>query len=292
MSDKSSLKIYAATAGVVILLIINGWAAAHFSDPFTGGAKIDMDNLAKYTLSGSDTLTEAGLPANASDTSSEAPDEGSLLYPEFPYFIEVDKTNQVITVFTTSANGKYDKAVRVMLCSTPANFKSFADGYWKVTEPPSSSKSIWHRVRGGGGTLYVQYTTYITGNLLIHSVPYAESANETLDQKRFEALGTSDSGGCIRLTAENARWIRENCKAGTTVHIAAHKKDASLTQALREQVPQPDDSGWDPTDPDPKNPNYHPQYTEDTPATEGYSTDNLGLDQISYSTKIWSPNSK
>lgn len=292
MSDKSTVKICAALSGVIILLIINALTVSYFSDPFSGGAEIDMDNLANYALHSGDTQPTDHQTVSLSDASSVTPSDGKLLFPEYPYFIEVDKTNQVITVYTTGAGGKYDKPVRVMLCSTPGNFLSLSDEYWKVTEPPSESRSIWHRVRSAGVTMYVQYSTYITGNLLIHSVPYAEDKNETLDQKKFASLGTYDSGGCIRVTAENAKWISENCKAGTTVRITAGKKDSSLTQALREQIPKPDDSGWDPTDPDPQNPNYHPQYTEETPATEGYLTDNLGLDKIRYSTKIWSPNMK
>ncbi|MBQ9901200.1 MAG: L,D-transpeptidase [Clostridia bacterium] len=289
MSDKSTVKICTALGGVVILLVINAFVTAYFTDPFTGGAGIDMGNLAQYTLSKSDHQTKDILPANVSDTSLVTGSDSRLQFPEYPYFIEVDKTNQVITVFTTGSGGKYDKPVRVMLCSTPANFKDFPDGYWTVTEPASSSKSIWHKIRSCGVTMYVQYSTYLTGNLMIHSVPYTESKNETLDQERYASLGSSDFGGCIRLTVENAKWISENCKAGTTVHLVANKKNASLTQALKEQIPKPDDSGWEPTDPDPDNPNYHPQYNEETPATEGYLIDNLGLDKIEYSKKTWIP---
>lgn len=57
---------------------------------------------------------------------------------------------------------------------------------------------------------------------------------------------------------------------------------------MKEQLPKPDASGWDPTDPDPNNPNYHPQYTEETPTTEGYPVDNRGLDKIQYSDAMWS----
>ena len=147
-------------------------------------------------------------------------------------------------------------------------------------------------MKSHGAPLYAQYATQITGDFLFHSVPYSDKKKDALDLKRYANLGTADSGGCIRLTVENAKWISENCKEGTWVHMTEKKRNPSLTQALKEQVPKPDASGWDPTDPDPKNPNYHPQYTEEMPETEGYLVDNRGLDQLKKmkSPEIWDPN--
>ncbi len=292
-SDKSSAGIYSAIAAVVVLLVINAFIAAHFSNPFENAKQIDMANLASYTVSNTNIMYDE-IPTDNTDQSavspSDTPSDGKLKYPEYPYFIEVDKTNQVVTVYTTSSSGKYDKPVRVMLCSTAQNPKKFPAGYWKLKADRTNSKYVWRTMQSHGAPLYAQYATQITGHFLFHSVPYSDTKKDKLDQKRFANLGTADSGGCIRLTVENAKWIAENCKAGTTVHIVEKKKNASLTSALKEQVPKPDASGWDPTDPDPKNPNYHPQYTEETPETEGYLVDNTGLDKIKYSPEIWDPN--
>ena len=290
MNDKTSVKIYSSIVAVVILLIINAFTAKYFTDSLNGGAEIDMNNLAKYTVSKTNLMYDDIPVESGSDTQKTASSDGKLKYPDYPYFIEVDKTNQVITVFTTSSSGKYDKPVRVMLCSTAQNPKKFPAGYWKLKADRTSSKYVWRTMKSHGKPLYAQYATQITGDFLFHSVPYSDTKKDALDLQRFSKLGTADSGGCIRLTVENAKWISENCKAGTTVHITENKKNPSLTQALKEQVPKPDASGWDPTDPDPKNPNYHPQYTEETPATEGYLVDNRGLDKIKYSAEIWNPN--
>ena len=290
MERKVSVKIYSALAGILLLLIINAFTAQYFSDPFNGKAGIDMDNIAKYTVSKTNLMYD-DIPVESGDGSdSTVSSDGKLKYPDYPYFIEVDKTNQVVTVFTTSSSGKYDKPVRVMLCSTAQNPKKFPTGYWKLKADRTTSKNVWRTMQSHGAPLYAQYATQITGHFLFHSVPYSDTKKDALDQQRFAKLGTADSGGCIRLTVENAKWISENCKAGTTVHITENKKNPSLTQALKEQIPKPDASGWDPTDPDPKNPNYHPQYTEETPETEGYLVDNRGLDKIKYSAEIWNPN--
>ncbi len=290
MNSKLSVRIYSALAGIILLLIINAFVTSYFSNPFGNGTQIDMNHLAKYTVSQTNLMYNDIPVESGSDTEKAAPSDGKLKYPDFPYFIEVDKTNQVITVFTTSSSGKYDKPVRVMLCSTAQNPKKFPAGYWKLKADRTTSKNVWRTMMSHGAPLYAQYATQITGHFLFHSVPYSDTKKSALDQKRFAMLGTPDSGGCIRLTVENAKWISENCKAGTTVHITENKKNPSLTQALKEQVPKPDASGWDPTDPDPNNPNYHPQYTEETPETEGYLVDNRGLDKIKYSAEIWNPN--
>ena len=290
MNDKSSAKVYTAIAGIVILLVINAFIAKYFTNPFNVNDGIDMDNLARYTVSKTNLMYDDIPAVSVSEGDAAATSEGKLLYPDFPYFIEVDKTNQVITVFTTSSTGRYDKPVRVMLCSTAQNPKKFPAGYWKLKKDRTSASNVWRTMMSHGAPLYAQYATQITGHFLFHSVPYSDTKKDALDQKRFAALGSPDSGGCIRLTVENAKWINENCKAGTTVHITENKKNPSLTKALKEQMPKPDASGWDPTDPDPNNPNYHPQYTEETPETEGYLVDNRGLDKIKYSAEIWNPN--
>ncbi len=298
-TDKSSVKIYAAIAGVIVLLVINALVTAHFSNPFETGRHIDMDNLARYTVSQTNIMYDEITPdgsaedsVSSADLSSGAVSQDKLMYPDPPYFIEIDKTNQIVTVFTTSSSGKYDKPVRIMLCSTAQNPKKFPTGYWQLKADRTTSRNVWRKMQSHGTPLYAQYTTQITGHFLFHSVPYTDTKKDALDLKRFANLGTADSGGCVRLTVENAKWISENCKEGTWVHMTEKKKNPALTKALKDQIPKPDGSGWDPTDPDPNNPNYQPMYTEEMPEPEGYLVDNRGLDKLKKmkSKEIWDPN--
>ena len=281
LKRKSSAGIYLSIAGVVVLLVINAFAAAHFTDPFSGGAGIDMDNLAGYDVSRTDTDDRVSSANYPSESGEDVSSGGKLLYPtDYPYFIEIDKTNQVITVFTTSSSGKYDKPVRVMLCSTPEKSKRFTEGYWKLTGDRTTQKNPWRALKRYGQTVYAQYVTKANGFLYFQSVPYSEASKDKLDQLVYGNLGSPDPEGSILLTVENARWINENCNYGTWIHVTEKKRDKSLTQALKEQLPKPDVTGWDPTDPDPANPNYHPQYTEEAPEPEGYAVDNRGLDEL------------
>lgn len=285
--NKKSNKMFTPSSIVVIIAIIavltvNVTVIYAMSNPFGKMKNIDMNNLTNSEISPSDvSVSQTDKP---SEITSVSP--GDLIYPEYPYFIEVDKTNEIITVYTTSSSGKYDKVVRYMLCSTAQDSKKMPEGYWKLKEDRCSSSNVWRTMKSHGKPLYAQYATQITGDYLFHSVPYKETKNNTLDTARFDKLGVADSGGCIRLTVENAKWICENCKAGTTVHVVEKEANPKLTEVLKEQIPKPDSSGWDPTDPDPRNPNYHPQYIEEIPETEGYLVDNLGLDKITYSKEI------
>lgn len=269
--------------GIIAIASISVIAIALINNPFLKMGEIDMNNLCTVSPKKSFIVSDTSLhPNDAQQQVSHS--DSNLIYPEYPYFIEVDKTNQIITIYTTSSSGKYDKVVRYMLCSTAQNPTKFPEGYWKLKSDRSNSKRIWRTMLSHGKPLYAQYATQITGDFLFHSVPYTDTQKGALDIKRYKKLGIADSGGCIRLTVENAKWICENCKAGTTVHVVAKKKNPQLTEALKAQLPMPDSSGWDPTDPDPKNPNYHSQYTEPDPQPEGYVKANF--DKITYSKEI------
>ncbi len=269
--------------GIIAVASIAALVLSVINNPFNKMGEIDMNNLCTVSkntpviVSDTDTQTD-----NTVQQVSQS--DSNLIYPEYPYYLEVDKTNQVITVYTTSSSGKYDKVVRYMLCSTAQDPDKFPEGYWKLKSDRSTSKRVWRTMLSHGKPLYAQYATQITGDFLFHSVPYTSTNKNALDTTRYSKLGVADSGGCIRLTVENAKWICENCKAGTTVRIVAKEKNAQLTEALKAQLPTPDSSGWDPTDPDPKNPNYQSQYTEPDPQPEGYVTANF--DKITYSKEI------
>lgn len=268
---------------IIAITSISAVVMAVINNPFIKMGEIDMNNLCTVSKKTPAVVSDTSLRPN--DTQQQvSQSDSNLIYPEYPYFIEVDKTNQVITIYTTSSSGKYDKVVRYMLCSTAQNPNKFPEGYWKLKSDRSSSKNIWRTMLSHGKPLYAQYATQITGDFLFHSVPYTATKKGALDISRYKKLGVADSGGCIRLTVENAKWICENCKAGTTVHVVAKEKNPQLTEALKAQLPMPDSSGWDPTDPDPKNPNYHSQYTEPDPQPEGYVKANF--DKITYSKEI------
>ena len=282
-----------AIVGILLIIMINAVVLHTIQNKphdhsMTSGSSLSVKDTAVRHVTTADLVpSEEQVASEESVTSEPVVSEADLIYPTIPYFIEVDKTHQIVTVYTTSSSGQYDKIVRQMLCSTAQNPDKFPDGYWKLKEDRCTAKNIWRKMKSHGKDLYAQYATQITGDFLFHSVPYTAKKKTSLDTKRYSKLGTADSGGCIRLTVENAKWICENCVAGTTVHLISKKEDPTLRELanqLKADLVKPDSTGWDPTDPDAKNPNYHPQFTEPDPQPEGYLE--AHFEKIKYSKEI------
>ena len=104
--------------------------------------------------------------------------------------------------------------------------------------------------------MYGQYATRITGSYLFHSVPYYKQSKSTLETAEYNKLGKRASAGCVRLCVRDVKWIYDNCAAGTIVTLYA---DGSMQEPFVKPIPVkiPTGSpyaGWDPTDPDKKNP--------------------------------------
>ncbi len=172
---------------------------------------------------------------------------GKPIYAKsLPYLVDVNLTQNVVTVYRMDETGAYTVPERAFVCSVGAGTPS---GSYQI-----SDKYEW---RALFGDVYGQYATRITGHILFHSVPYERLYDKSsLEYWEYNRLGESVSMGCIRLTVADAKWIYDNCPAGTTVRMV--ESDAPLP--IQPTAPQKIDEsntvlrGWDPTDPDPNNP--------------------------------------
>ncbi len=163
-----------------------------------------------------------------------------------PYLIKVNRTQNLVTVYKKDSAGEYTKPYRAMVCSvgtsgnTPRGTFATTDRYtWRLLE----------------GNVYGQYATRITGHILFHSVPYYTKNKGDLESAEYNKLGSAASLGCIRLSVKDAKWIYDNCPKNTAVVIY----DSDAPEPLERPRPVKIDlndcrRGWDPTDPDPKNP--------------------------------------
>ncbi len=236
----------------VLLVIINIVVA-----PFLI-ADSDYRNIPPTKLLQNCVITKTDLLPVSDADASETDSQPLTVYEiDLPYLITVDKVGQIVSIYTTNEEGKYETLVRQCICSTGENINKLPDGYY----PLKNSKHKWQTMLSHGDPLYAQYTTRITGSFLFHSVPYTSTNKDALDMSRYKNLGKAKSGGCIRLTVECAKWIYDNCPAGTPVYVFKGTYDAELIEKLRPPTPK---GGWDPTDPDPANPYYQPQYDEST----------------------------
>ena len=132
-----------------------------------------------------------------------------------PYAIEVDITNQIVTVYRAEAMSE-GGIVRQMICS-PGENECTPVGRFTLNQRNSAERTKWYAIPTYD--CYVQYVTRIIGGYLFHSLPYAEKDEATLDTEAAALLGTPASHGCIRLRPEDAEWIAKNCPNGTPCHI-------------------------------------------------------------------------
>lgn len=163
------------------------------------------------------------------------------------YYIKVNNSANVVTIYTYDENGNYTKPVKAMICSTgTATPKS---GKYKMP----GRKQRWGALFGH---VFGQYTTDIVGNILFHSVPYTVKGDKSsLEYWEYDKLGTRASAGCVRLTVIDAKWIYDNIPTGTVVEFYSDSNPGPLGKPSAQKISgNADRRGWDPTDPDSKNP--------------------------------------
>lgn len=157
-----------------------------------------------------------------------------------PYAIEVDVTNQIVTVYRAEERGEAG-IVRQMICSTGVD-ECTPLGHFTLNQRNSAERTQWYAIPKYD--CYVQYVTRIMDAYLFHSLPFAEEDESTLDREAAALLGTPASHGCIRLRPEDAKWIAKNCPNGTACHIYhSWEKNEGLRGLLLMQTYAEED-GW------------------------------------------------
>lgn len=162
-----------------------------------------------------------------------------------PYYITVNLTANVVTVYEKDAAGKYTVPIKAFRCS---GGKETPEGTFRT-----SAKYEWRALYGN---VWGQYATRISGPYLFHSVPYYQRNKGTLEYDEYNKLGTTASAGCIRLTVRDVKWIYDNCPIGTTVRMYRGTVKEPLQPAAVQKINREDTvrRGWDPTDFDAANP--------------------------------------
>lgn len=159
------------------------------------------------------------------------------------YWIKVNRQANVVTVYKKSGS-KY-KPIKAMLCSCGGSNTPL--GTFRTP-----AKYRWHTLMGPS---YGQYCTRIYGGVLFHSVWYYQNGNKaTQSTVQFNKLGQTASHGCVRLSVADAKWIYDNCPTGTKVTVYASSNPGPLGKPKGIKVSTRSRMGWDPTDPDSRNP--------------------------------------
>ncbi len=177
-----------------------------------------------------------------------------------PYAILINVKNSCATVYTYNNSGVYSRPVRAMVCSVGEKDSSTLGSY------SISAKDRWHASEDGK---YYQYYCAIEGdaNLSLASAPYrSESASELITAE-YNKLGTASTGGDIRFSVDDAKWIYDNCVEGTFVKIISSDNKAQEPLGVPKPIKIAEAAAhqtWDPTDHDENNP-----YKKEFPVFEG-----------------------
>ena len=162
-----------------------------------------------------------------------------------PYYVEVDRINGVMTVYTNSSKTIPVKTIRVSvgLSGTPT---------WTGTYTLRSSLR-WQPLMGPS---WGQYGTHVEGcgqgGIFVHSVAGATRSVYNLSVGEYMKLGNPASHGCIRVCVADAKWVYYNCN-GATIRIfdGKYNKNETFKGPLGRKpiTPLRGSGNFDPTDP-------------------------------------------
>ena len=128
------------------------------------------------------------------------------------YKLVVDISEQKVYVYQWGGRS-HSVSLGTMICSTGAKESPTPLGYYQAVG--RSGQGEWYYF--SDLDVYAKWGYYIIGDIMFHSVVY--DADKSLRTGTVAKLGTQASHGCVRLQEENAKWIYENCSAGTTVIV-------------------------------------------------------------------------
>ena len=146
------------------------------------------------------------------------------------YTLMVDVANQIVRAYTYDETGAYTVLVREMICST---------GTSRYPTPLGTTIMPKKRARWGyfpTWDSHAQYLTRIDSANAFHSVLYYQADETQLAVESFEDLGTPASHGCVRLYVGDAKWIYDNCQAGTIITVYEGEYDPEYTMTLRRSL--------------------------------------------------------
>lgn len=224
---------------------------------------------------------ENTVKVSEKDLEKEKVDKKDKTQSTSPYFVKVNYTANVVTIYSKDNDGNYTVPYKVMVCScgtyTPKS------GTYKTT-----NKYVWRPLINN---VYGHYATRIVNKILFHSVPYTSSSNDALEYWEYDKLGQTASEGCVRLTVRDAKWIYNNCPSGTMVEFYSSSNPGPLGKPSAQKISSNVECrNWDPTDPANGNP-WRTYKEEKEPIKEEASKNNNVTDNTVINTTTNTSNS-
>ncbi len=224
-------------------------------------AKNGVNTTAETKPSDNPTPTPTPIPANVMGPNlSIGTGSGGA-----PYTVRVFLDKQQIVIYGTNASGQ-EVPLRKMITSTGrsgyATPQTGENGYFKL-----GGRSRWVKFNlMPGSATYHQYARNFSGNdingrsigrhYFFHSTTFTiPNDPSSLDRNTFNRLGKTASSGCIRLNVADAKYIYD-LPNGTKVKVLKSSSGYNLSVGglAKFTLSNKHPKGWDPYDPDPRNP--------------------------------------
>lgn len=143
-------------------------------------------------------------------------DVSSIFNPSSKY-ITVDRVRGITTIYGyNSATNSYDTPIKSMWCSVGKPITLTKAGTyhigWQLQKKEMNASD-------GSYRCWASYVSQIYGAVYFHGVASNTPDLKSVSAGAFNALGTPQSHGCVRLAACDAKWIYQHVKSGTTVQI-------------------------------------------------------------------------
>ena len=212
----------------------NGWFGNSYCQIING--KVQLQTKYVYVSDASSIMYGKTLKLFYDGYGNVIEDVSGLIGGNHTYELYVNKTKNMVTVYTTEGNVYIP--VKRFICSQGGS--NTPEGIFYTP-----AKYRWQELMG---PCWGQWCTRINGRVLFHSVFYKQyQNNQTLSVNAYNKLGTTCSHGCVRLTAGDAKWIYDNCALSTKVVIYSKGGYEPFSKPTAYKLPSW--HTWDPTDP-------------------------------------------
>lgn len=155
---------------------------------------------------------EAKAKAELEAEEDEEEVEIAVATGDSPYFLYLDKSDHIMTVYGKDDTGNYTVPVKKFSVATGSSPSLTPVGTFTLGD-----KEEWHTWTWTN--TYSPYCTEFDDGLYIHGPIYNSKDFDDVQQSSINEIGTNATSGCIRMYTEDCKWIYQNCPSGTKMQI-------------------------------------------------------------------------
>lgn len=191
----------------------------------------DNGSAASKDASGHDMIVMPEMTSGGSDRSGcghNDPDGPAVTGSLITYLIKVNRLAGCVTVYTYDTAGEYSVPVKAM--AAICDREKTGSGAYFISE----KYSLWRFSNSCAGV----YCSRVSDNMLFYALPSFHASLGTLLDEEAGISGIAFKSGSIRLSAEDAKWIYDNCDKGTKVIIYDGPDPGPLGKPENNLVPE------------------------------------------------------